>query len=278
MHLFISPHLDDAALSCGATIRRLTANGQPVTIMTITSGDAPPHMEAAPLIALHHARWRTDAGAADDTPFPQHRRTEDIASAAVLGAQVLHLPLLDAIYRVDADGAPMYYNNATLFGDIHPDDPLPAQLAAQTLPATADAGALTIYAPLGVGRHIDHQITRDWALNLSDRLDATSLFYEEYPYCAFDDHNTDAAIDLLLMRDHRLEQQLFWVSEAEAQAKAEAIACHRSQFKSFWGDPADQQAALRDGIDATLQRVVRAQLLRAGRGNVLAERYWRKMS
>ena len=37
-HVFVSPHPDDAALSCGGLIARLRDGGEPVTILTIYSG------------------------------------------------------------------------------------------------------------------------------------------------------------------------------------------------------------------------------------------------
>ena len=37
-HVFVSPHPDDAALSCGGLIATLRAQGEPVALLTIFSG------------------------------------------------------------------------------------------------------------------------------------------------------------------------------------------------------------------------------------------------
>ncbi|MEZ4728018.1 MAG: PIG-L family deacetylase [Caldilineaceae bacterium] len=40
--IYLSPHLDDVALSCGGQIFGATRTGQRVLIVTITAGDPPP--------------------------------------------------------------------------------------------------------------------------------------------------------------------------------------------------------------------------------------------
>ena len=39
-HVFVAPHPDDVALSCGGLIASLRELGQTVTILTVFSGDA----------------------------------------------------------------------------------------------------------------------------------------------------------------------------------------------------------------------------------------------
>ena len=63
-HLYLSPHFDDAALSCGGQIATFTAAGQSVLVVTITGGDPPADARAdgeiAPPWAVGGERlWRS---------------------------------------------------------------------------------------------------------------------------------------------------------------------------------------------------------------------------
>jgi len=57
MHLFLSPHLDDAVYSCGGTIHQLTSQGTPVQILTFMAGDPPTPLPDTPITRDLHRRW-----------------------------------------------------------------------------------------------------------------------------------------------------------------------------------------------------------------------------
>ena len=67
--LFISPHMDDAVLSCGGYIGKLTAYGYPVMVLTLFCGS--PEGPLSPLAEALHAEWRLPKDA------PAVRREED---------------------------------------------------------------------------------------------------------------------------------------------------------------------------------------------------------
>ncbi len=255
MHLFLSPHLDDAVFSCGATIRRLTANRQSVLIVSVTAGDPPDPLPDNDAVRELHGRW------AVGTNPSLARRSEDINAARLVGATVYHLPFHDCIYRTDKDGKPLY-RHADLFGSVHPEDQLLDGLLDTSLPAQVTESAdVTLYIPLGVGGHVDHQITRDWGLALKEKYPAWKVrFYEEYPYSG-DEMATERALEFFMWNDIRLDSQIFWVSETEVDAKIQAIACYNSQISTFWKSENEMAIAIRQAM------------LRAGR-TVLAERYW----
>ena len=178
MHLFLSPHPDDAVLSCGGLIHQLTQKGEPVTILTVMAGDPPDPLPDTPLVRELHQRWKIG-----ENPVAV-RRQEDEAAARVLGARVEFLSIPDCIYRT-AGGVGLYpVGDDDLFGDIHPDDPARALLLQTPMPHSSDAGR--IYVPLGVGNHVDHQLVVAWALEkLGGALD-TVFFYEDYPQLKID--------------------------------------------------------------------------------------------
>src|SRR3954449_7408206 len=97
--IYLSPHLDDAALSCGGQIFAASQGGERVLIVTITAGN--PVGSVSSYAASLHSRWElVDATEA--------RRQEDLAACAILGAESLHWAVPDCIYRVDAQGNPFY--------------------------------------------------------------------------------------------------------------------------------------------------------------------------
>src|SRR5678816_3320336 len=111
--LYLSPHLDDAVLSCGGQIFQRTAAGQTVLIVTIMAGD-PPHPTVSDYAQSLHDRWAlaTDAAAA--------RRAEDLAAAHLLGADTLHWSVPDCIYRLHpTSGQPFYVSDVDIFDQIH---------------------------------------------------------------------------------------------------------------------------------------------------------------
>jgi LmbE family N-acetylglucosaminyl deacetylase len=216
MHVSLSPHLDDAVLSCGGFIHHLTQQGQPVLILTLMAGDPPDPLPDTPIVNDLHSRWQ-----AGYNPSATRRR-EDEAATAVLGASVQHLELGDCVYRM-AGGRALYPSEESLFGEVQPDDPAIDFLRHTVLP-----GYQALYAPLGVGYHVDHQIVRDWARSL-----AGVKFYTEYPY-----HRDTIAIDRALAHfaPAQPRPQRIALNDADVSAKIRAIACYESQISTFWAD------------------------------------------
>lgn len=246
MHLFLSPHLDDAALSCGGTVFTLARAGAAVTILTLMAGDPPAPPPDTPIVRDLHARW-----AAGRQPTAARRR-EDARACAVLGARAQHAPLPDCVYRAGPDGAPLYPDEAALWGGVHRRDPAPAALQALDLPP-----AQVVYAPLGAGAHVDHLIARDWALALA-RAGRAVIFYEDYPYV-----RDPAALDraLAAFAPGALVPQARPLAADAVRARLAAVACYDSQLGTFWPGR------------AAMERDLLAYLLAVGSG-APAERFW----
>lgn len=250
MHLFVSPHLDDAILSCGGLMHQLRQQGDIPTILTVMAGDPPDPLPDTPLVQELHARWEVG-----ENPVAV-RRAEDEAAARILGAQAAFLSIPDCIYRA-VGGVALYPNgDEDLFGSIHPNDPARSALAAAESAAIDQSTVL--YAPLGIGHHVDHQLVREWVLERSAGRAGATLFYEDYPYCE-DDSATRQALDHFPIA---LEPVLILLAQEDFTAKCAAIAAYQSQISSFWGS-----------LDEMRDRV-RQHLLKTGDGQ-LAERYWR---
>lgn len=258
MHLFLSPHFDDAVLSCGGLIARLAQKGEAVIVRTVMGGiPSAGRVPDTPIIRDLHARWQ-----AGDDPI-RTRIREDEAAIARLGAQAIRMTVwLDCVYRTDARGRPLYPSEESLFGAPHPDDRAAHLLPTVVLPP--DENTRFVYAPLGVGNHVDHQIVRAWGLALGKQNPWLALkFYEEYPYIQ-DESAIAPALTYFAARQPplRLEPEAVLLSEAEVSAKLSAIRCYQSQISTFWADTTAMEAATRQAMSA------------AGSGQP-AERYWK---
>jgi LmbE family N-acetylglucosaminyl deacetylase len=242
--IYLSPHLDDAALSCGGQIAQRTRSGQRVLIVTVMAGDPQQDVENEYIRSLHE-RWALGRDAA------AQRRSEDIAACAVLGADFLHWPLPDCIYRLHpVDGRPLYVSDDDIFGDVHPaEQPLVEQIVAwlKTLPAHGRC-----YAPLTVGHHVDHLLVTEAAQRA---FGAALYFYEDYPY-AQQPGKLSAVLDAA---PTPWTPTVVSLTEVDLAAKIEAILAFRSQLSTFFTDRAD------------LERQVRGYAASVG-----GERLWRK--
>ena len=96
----ISPHLDDAALSLGATISATAAGGSRVTVLTVLAGD--------PGSSLPAEDWDASAGFETLGEAARARRVEDTRACAILGARPVWFPYNDDQYERGADDATIH--------------------------------------------------------------------------------------------------------------------------------------------------------------------------
>jgi LmbE family N-acetylglucosaminyl deacetylase len=235
-HVYISPHLDDAVLSCGGRIWQQAQMGEPVLVVTVFAATPASDTSLSPFAQELHTRWGHLADAV------ARRQDEDLAALALLGAEAAHWSYTDCVYRQAPDGHFPYASEEALWAEIHPSEKrgLVIELAARlkALPFRQDgddARAPTVYAPLGVGHHVDHQIVR-CAAEASDRR---LTYYEEYPY-AQDLQAVRAALG-----GRRWQVRRVSLSAEALRAKIAAIGCYRSQLSTFWASLAEMDAAIR---------------------------------
>lgn len=238
-HIYLSPHLDDAALSCGGAIARQAAAGEPVLVLNICSGSPAPGTQFSPFAQEQHRRWALPPAEA-----VLRRLAEDAAALRVLGAAGRGLGLLDAIYRMPL----AYVDGATLFGAVAPTDSLAEQLGAALPALLAESPGAQIYAPLGVGNHVDHQATFAVAAALA-AAGAPITFYEDFPYvarpgalearlAALGLAGTPAAVDIGATIERKIAAIAAYASQLDvlfggAEAMAAAVRAHGAEER-FW--------------------------------------------
>lgn len=233
VHVFLSPHFDDAVYSCGGTLATLTSEGNPVCVVTIMAGEQPDPLPDTAIVRDLHRRWQ-----GGEDPIAT-RRTEDHKAIMQLGAHLIHLPLPDCVYRT-AQGQALYPSEESLWHTIHADDPAPRYLRAlpvsQLLPDNSTVAR--IYAPLAAGDHVDHLVVRDWAYQLAAAHPELELwFYADFPYTRSGDA-IDKALHAHQRDGYTLEALTFTFDEAALKARIAAMQQYRTQISTFWPDAA----------------------------------------
>ncbi len=249
--VYLSPHLDDAVLSCGGVIRQQAKEGRQPLVITTFAG-APEARELSPFAEQLHSRW----GLSADTVA--RRCCEDATALSFLGAQYEHWDYLDCIYRQHPQsGEFLYASEAALFGEVHQAEQGLADELKRRLESLLPMDTSLVFAPLAVGHHVDHQLVSRAALCLR-RHGFHVRFYEDFPY-ADDPSNLAMALQQWTAQPHALLQLL----DAPVVAKKiSAITLYRSQLGMLFGSE-----------DAVGKRV-RSYLLAVGGGQGCAERYW----
>lgn len=249
----VSPHLDDAALSVGGLVAEWTQRGGRAVLATAFTADEP----AAPPSAVAEQLQRLWGGPG----AMARRRAEDAAAASVLGAEVRHLGLDDALHRCGPKGDALYTSLGALFGTPSPvDQALAHELADRLVAGIADLDPDRILlAPLGLGRHVDHLHTRHGATLAAQRLERDGQqcdlgYYEDFPY------NEKRFSGWTLRRG--LRPLLAPVSEASLEARCAAIAAYPSQVAPLF----DTEVAMRGRVTRITRRLGGERLWVPGSG------------
>jgi len=228
--LFLSPHLDDAVLSCGALLTAL-ADRCSVTVVTIfTEASAPPHTRAA----ASYLRLCNMTSAED---LYVERRREDGQVLAALGVEPVNLGFCDALFRRRTGGPasslvgravpelahryPTYRFDIAKGRVSRGDRPLTEQIATRLRHVVSRAAPELVFCPLGVGQHVDHLIVREIATRRLSRV----IYYSEFPYVMTSDWETG------FRRRRALEP---WAFARSLQAKRSLIAAYRTQMRGLF--------------------------------------------
>jgi LmbE family N-acetylglucosaminyl deacetylase len=263
-HLFLSPHPDDVALSCGGHVAHLDLRGEHVVIATCYGGAGPlPRLTEFQREALGFA---DHSAIMSPAAIMEERAGEDRAYAALVNAELIHMDLPDAVFRG-------YEGEAELMGLPRPDDPPPTAAVAELLHSVQPH---VVYVPLSVGGHIDHrqvfragvsELAAGKAGSFSDR-DCRLTFYEDFPYCWWTDFRSLVQLrpdQAELLTGMELTPEYVVVDELIGHRKLKGIRKYGSQIGRLFGVEEEMEAALRE----------RARVVGEAGGFDSAERYWR---
>ncbi|SDD38242.1 PIG-L deacetylase family protein [Actinokineospora iranica] len=240
--LALSPHLDDAVMSAGAALAAVAETGRQVVVCTVFAGSPPPPL-SGPATEFHR-----DCGLGPDAV--DVRRAEDSAAVAALGAEPLHLPFLDALYRrLDGD-----WLCAWLGAHFDPDLPAEPDLAAEV---TASLSALlrdlrpaAVWTCAAVGGHVDHRTTLATATAACAAEGVALALWEDLPY-AIGQPPAETTGPLVPTQ----------ASESHRAAKLAAVGRYSSQLDMLFPDGPGWRAAFTGHAHARLATHGAAELV-----------------
>jgi len=247
--IYLSPHFDDAVLSCGGLIWEQAQAGMPVEIWTIFAADPPP----GPLSEFakeNHALWGVNGG----REIVAMRRDEDREAARLVGAKLVHFDFTDCIYRRSPEGEYLY--NESVFDPPHPSDrDLPGQIAKALEPRLRAEDVVA--CPLTLGGHVDHVLVRQAA----ESLRMAQYYYADVPYVVKYPQTLDPMIA-------ELQSEFFAISEAGFLAWLKGVRAYKSQLSSLY----DNQEVLEGALHAYWegQRGIRLWCVDQSKGSLSA--------
>lgn len=232
--IYLSPHLDDVALSCAAGV--MTAREAGRRVLVVTAFSHPGEADAGPFRrALYPVRW-----------------AEEEAAMATLEVDHRLLGLRDAPFR-----DPLYHDfRGILFGRSAGDAAVLDELAYLLAGLLKSTGATRLFAPLGVGEHIDHRLCHEAAQMLATATPKPpeTSFYEDRPY-AWVRHAVHLRLRVLGATKRPL-------NEAELEDHFGSLF-DSAMGRAFLAGEENRQAC-REGIAALLREAAGASPLGAG--------------
>jgi LmbE family N-acetylglucosaminyl deacetylase len=238
--LCLSPHLDDAAFSCGGTLARLAACGWSVHVATVFTASV-----AAP--AGFALACQTDKGLAPDVDYMALRRAEDVVAMRALGATAHWGALREAPHRG-------YHAAPELFAGAHVADRNTwSDVVAALGPLVAALRPALLLAPQGLGGHVDHRhvvrAVRALAAPVADAAPTPVAWYRDTPYVLRDPGATPPTVP----DDGAPGPLADWyvpLDAAALSARLAACAAYGSQLGFQFGGEATMRAALHAHAEA----------------------------
>ena len=145
----------------------------------------------------------------------------------------MHLGLLDAIYRCDANGKPLY-TKKLVHSPVHADDrknyePRLRQEIRQLLSAWKGL-EVRVFCPLAIGEHVDHMIVRSAVESVYDSRNL--IYFEDFPYVIKSNANQPQL--QLNNNGENWRSTIFELTSAEMEARIVASACYVSQIPKMF--------------------------------------------
>ena len=228
--IVLSPHLDDAVLSCGALMNHARTETSVTVVTFFTEGTEPPYTYGA-------RRYLQKHGKSDANSLFLARRAEDQAALEGAGISYVHVglkeilfrrrtqPLLNQLPRTSRIPELSYIYPTVHFhvilGGISPDDLGTIRSVLDTIDHLSLESSTFFLAPLGVGGHKDHLLVRT-AAELSRKRVA---YYSDFPY------NTRYSADLSFIERNSL-MPTTW--SRDLAAKLPLIRAYQTQIDTLF--------------------------------------------
>ena len=221
--LALSPHLDDAAFSCGGTLALLASRGWRVVAATLFTRSMPDPQGFALACQL-------DKGLDATVDYMALRRAEDAAACRALGlGDPTHVPLPEAPHRG-------YGSAKALFGGLLPEDDVGPPLSSAVAGLIRDHEPDLILAPQAVGGHVDH-VQAVLALR---GVAVPVLWWRDFPYAV----RGSAPPEPFREPMEALPEHRILLDDDARRAKEAGCLAYASQLGFQFGGPEGLQAKL----------------------------------
>lgn len=231
--LFLSPHLDDVAFSCGGTLIRLAQHGWHTILATIFTASVP-HPKGFALAC------QTDKGIPPWVDYMELRREEDRSFAQLTGiGELLWLDLPEAPHRG-------YRTSRELFSFVRDDESVHERVMALVNDLMESRQPDVVFMPQGLGNHVDHVQLLRAADRIPELFHSQPIYwYQDTPY-AIRNPNRGVAVPFPVHDHHSIN------ITTELDRKLDAVACYRTQLGfQFGGEVSMREELARYAIDGT---------------------------
>ena len=236
--VFLSPHLDDAAFSCGGLMARLADAEWHVVHATLFT-------ETVPDPSGFALECQLDKGIGEEVDYMALRRDEDHTFAERIGASsIVHGPFPEAPHRG-------YSSPDALFGPVRGDDPVVEPLCDYLRTLLQRHAPDLLVSPQAIGGHVDHvQLVNAVSRVASLDLCPPVVWYRDAPY-AIDHPRTDSpfshvseldpiAVSIGPVLQRKIDGAAAYASQLELQF-ARRFSSRDWDLSSFWPDDDHQE-------------------------------------
>ncbi len=223
---FVSPHFDDAVFSAGGLINKLVEGGCKVTIINVFTQT--PHKYNT----LSAKAYLKQCGYEIAGELYKARTEEDRKVLTNMGCNIINLGFIEALWRQKQSSGFLYelgkilpeinslyptYRLHIIKGNIHKKDKLLIEIIADRIGFLTNTYQFdTIFAPIGIGNHIDHIVVNEAIKTLKTE----SIFWEDFPYSV----NSQAKVS-----DYKSEEVL-----PDWNKKLHLMKMYESQFDAIF--------------------------------------------
>lgn len=178
--VFISPHYDDAVLSCGSLLSALSGKTDITIVNVFTKANSGPY-------TLSAKQFLKTSGVTDAVALYKERKEEDKMALSSFSVKIINIDLEDALFRRK--------KMTSLLGKLLPEfdhvyptyrwhilkkiiqkDPAIKELSIKL--ASYKNKKNLIFAPYGIGDHVDHKIVR----TVCEAMFHHVILYSDFPY------------------------------------------------------------------------------------------------
>lgn len=229
---FISPHLDDAMLSCGDLIRTLAHESQITVINVFTEISPPP-------LTFSAKAFIKQCGKIDAIELFKQRREEDYIVYKSIGVNVKNLGFIDAQWRKKGKLNFVQKKLSYILPEIihiYPvyrwhivngkisiwDKKMMENIKISILDIINKNANYLVFCPIGVGGNVDHRIVRNCCLDIFDK---NIILWSDFPY------NSKHKLDFKDVLNYRE-----FIFNFDKFKKEELIKLYRSQYEALIND------------------------------------------